>query len=195
MRIAFHVPRASFLTPGLSGDKVLVRGLMGGLIDRGHQVRVVSNTNLRDFSRGKLSWAELAREIVRAGASARRFSPDAWLVYGAAPLLPDFIGWWQSSARYVLYGPEGGSSDRGGRMLSAIFGAVHRRSLRRAGWVVAFRPSAARRLLAEGVPRDRLAVLPPPGRTWDELPSRVEARGELEIPLEATVGLCYSEPP
>jgi hypothetical protein len=61
MRIAFHVPRASFLRAGYSGDQVLVAGLIDGLRERGHDVEIVSGVDARDVGRGRVPFHRIMR--------------------------------------------------------------------------------------------------------------------------------------
>jgi hypothetical protein len=120
MRIAFHVPRASYLDPGTSGDKTNVRNLVEGLTDAGHEVRLVSRLNVRDLWRGRIPAWRIATEAFRVRNEMRAFSPHAWLVYGPSTTDPDLLGWWQHRGRYVLIQARGGR----GRRLSAAWRAA-----------------------------------------------------------------------
>ena len=65
VRIAFHVPRASHLEPGPSGDRVFVAELLAGLRERGHEPRTVSRLNARDVWRGQVTVGGLLCEALR----------------------------------------------------------------------------------------------------------------------------------
>ena len=57
MRIAFHVPRGSYLKQSRvpSGDVTNVRNLVAGLTRLGHQVSVVSHLHVRRLWRGRVN--------------------------------------------------------------------------------------------------------------------------------------------
>lgn len=195
MRIAFHVPRASYLAPGSSGDKTNVQNLVRGLTDAGHEIRIVSRLNVRDLWRGRIPAWRIATEAVRVRREMKAFSPQAWLVYGASATDPDLLGWWQCRGRYVLIQARAGR----GRRLSARwrrpFRTVHRRSLARADAVVAERPAARDDLRRLGVPDSRLLVLPSPVGGLGRVPSQAEARNRLSLPLDVAIVLCVTRLP
>src|SRR5437867_6098944 len=129
LRIAFHVPRASHLKPGLSGDKVYVGRLLAGLGERGHQVRIVSRINVRNLWRRRVPTGRLLTEAVLVCKEMKRFSPDAWLVYGSSVTNPDLFGWWQRPKRYVLINTNTGKEKRLPWQWRWLFAFAHRRSL------------------------------------------------------------------
>ena len=112
MRIAFHVPRASHLKGGFSGDRVQVPSLIAGLRERGNEVKIVSHVNVRNFWRSQIPVSRLVTEAISIQKEIKKFSPDAWLVYGPSTKNPDLFGWWQHPKRYVLWhtDPGGGKS-------------------------------------------------------------------------------------
>jgi hypothetical protein len=58
-----------------------------------------------DLWRGTRSaFALLLREAVAVRGRVRGLSPDAVLFCGPTTNYPDFFGWWQKPARYVLFG-------------------------------------------------------------------------------------------
>jgi glycosyltransferase involved in cell wall biosynthesis len=197
VRIALHVPRASALEPGLSGDKIYVSNLLVALRRRGHEVMVVSRLNARDLSRGQVSLRGLAAEAISVRREVRRFSPDAWIVYLPSVKNPDLFGWWQRPTRYVLYAATTGSAKDVPLRWRHAFAYAHRRSLRRADKLVADRQSMATRLRARGVPQERLSVVPPaPAPELTEaIPSQEEARRLLGLPRAAPVVLCMARFP
>ena len=195
MRIAFHVPRASHLTPGPSGDKVLVHNLLVSLRGRGHEVKVVSYVNVRDFWRGRVPARRLVSEALSIRREMRRFSPDAWLVYDARVTNPDLFGWWQRPKRYVLINTGAGTGRNLPRRWRWLFTFAHRRSLARADRIAAARPPHADQLRSLGVTEDRLRLLPVAAETWDWMPSQQEARRRLRLPQEATIILCVTRLP
>lgn len=192
MRIAFHVPRASHLKPGLSGDRVFVANLLAGLRERGHQVKIVSRVNVRDFWRGRLPIRRLVTEAIRVRKEMKRFSPDAWLVYGTSVKNPDLFGWWQRPRSHVLFAADAGRGKRLPGWWRWLFRSAHRRSLARADKIVAYHPSGADQLRTFGVPEERLCVLPLAIKPWDWVPSREESKRRLGLPQEAPVILCVS---
>jgi glycosyltransferase involved in cell wall biosynthesis len=194
VRIAFCAPRASYLNPELiSGDTIMVSLLLTSLRGRGHDVEVASRRDVRDLWRGRVSLRRFAAEARATTREMRRFSPDAWLVYAPAITYPDLLGWWQGAKRYVIYGGmHSGSGSALPRRWRPFFVFAYRRCLRRADQLAVFRAKSAERVRAEGVPPDRVRVLPPCGRTWTELPSQEHARERLELPPERPVVLCVS---
>ena len=200
MRIAFHVPRASHLKPGFSGDKILVRGLIDGLARRGHNVQIVSLLNVRNVWRGRIARDELVREMQRVRREMERFAPDAWLVYGASTTNPDLFGWriapprQRRPPRYVLLATDLGSGKRLPPRWRRLFAWAHRRSLARADWVSAYHPSSRDDLIRHGLPDERVLLLPPAVRGWQQAPSK-EARRRLGLPLDRPVLFCASRFP
>jgi glycosyltransferase involved in cell wall biosynthesis len=67
---------------------------------------------------------------------------------------------------------------------------AHRRSLARADRIAAWRPASLDKLIAAGVPRERLCFLLPAAEIWADVPSRAEARRRLGLPAAATIVLC-----
>jgi glycosyltransferase involved in cell wall biosynthesis len=190
VRIALCVPRASHLKPGASGDRVFVAGLLAGLRGRGHDVEIVSRLNVRDVWRGRVGVLRLARELLRVTRAMRRFSPDAWLVYGVSATNPDLFGWWQRPRRYVLFAASAGKARRVPRRWRRVFMFAYRRSLAHADKVVPAHPQVN---LDGTVPRERVIPLIGIAATpWEELPSRAQARRLLGLPEDACVVLCLA---
>jgi glycosyltransferase involved in cell wall biosynthesis len=195
VRIAFYAPRATYLSypEMISGDTVMVELLLTGLRERGHDVEVASRRDVRDLWRGRISVRRFAAESLTSTRRMRRFSPDAWLVYAPAISYPDLLGWWQRAKRYVIYGGlHAGTRSEVPPRWRPVFAFAYRRCLRRADQLAVFRPKSVERVGAEGVPPERVKVLPPCGRTWAELPSQEDARQRLGLPLERPVVLCVS---
>jgi glycosyltransferase involved in cell wall biosynthesis len=195
MRIAFYTPRASHLKPGTSGDRIFVAQLLGGLRDRGHEVEVASSVGTYDFWRGRVSARRLLEEARLARGRMKRFSPDAWLVYGASMSYPDVFGWWQRPPRYLLLNTSPGSTERLPARWRPVFELAHRRSLARADAVLAAWPRNADRLRSLGVPEERLGVLPAAVGSWSGVPDQDEARRALDLPAGAPVILCVGRLP
>ena len=193
LRIAFHVPRASHLKPGFSGDKVFVPTLINGLQERGHQVKIVSRINARDFWRGRVSLFRLFAEAISIRREMKRFSPDAWLVYNPSVRNPDLFGWWQCPKRYVLISTDAGRGRALPRLWRHFFMFSHRRSLARADKVIAYHPRSANEIRNLGIVKEeRLGILPPTVKIWDRMPSKEESRRYLGLPEEAPIILCVS---
>jgi glycosyltransferase involved in cell wall biosynthesis len=195
MRIALHVPRASYLEPGTSGDPIFLHALIEGLRERGHQVEIASHVDVRDYWRGRRSARELLSELVSVRTRMERFGPDAWLVYGASATYPDIFGWWQRPQRYVLMATGIGKPERMARPWRWLFAKAHRRSLSRADIVAVYRPKSRRSLQALGVEERRIHVLPLASPSWPSVPPRDEARRRLALPLDAPVVLSVSRLP
>jgi glycosyltransferase involved in cell wall biosynthesis len=187
VKIAFHVPRATYLGPWHSGDHVLVESLISGLRKRGHQVEIASRLSVRDVGRGRIPARRLVRETIAARRRMRRFSPDAWLVYGPSVTYPDLLGWWQRPRRYVLFAAHQGKPERLPRRLRRLFAFAHERSLQRADRIANLRPKR----LFPGL-EEKVQVLPPAVDLWDSIPSQEEARRGLALPQDATIVLCVS---
>lgn len=194
LKVAFYAPRATYLKPGESGDRVFVRGVINGLRERGHDVEIVSSTDVRDFWRGRLSARLLAREALAVRSAMRRFSPDAWIVFGTSAKYPDLLGWWQRPRRYVLLKADAGSEEGLPRRWRWLFRFAHRRSLARADVVGVERPRSALHLERRGVAVDRVVVLPLAAADW-VVPSRTDARRRLGLADDAYVILCVSRLP
>jgi glycosyltransferase involved in cell wall biosynthesis len=192
VRIALHVPRPDFLEPGFSGDHFILPGIRSGLTARGHEVQVVSYLDAREVGRGSVAARHVLREAVRVRREMRRFRPDAWLVYTPSVTYPDLFGWWQRPRRYVLYAADKGRPERLPRRLRPFFSAAHRRSLLTADVVGVYRPRSAMRLESMGVPRNRIAVLPPMVAMPTGEVSQEEARRSLGLPLDVPVVVCVS---
>jgi len=192
LRIALHVPRPHFLQPGFSGDHFILAGIKSGLIERGHEVQVVSYLDARDVGRGEIPVRRVFGEAVRVRKRMSRFRPDGWLVYGPSVAYPDLLGWWQRPRRYVLYGADQGRPERLPRRLRPFFSAAHRRSLLRAHAVGVFRPRSATRLESMGVAQERIVVLPPMVAMPAAKISQEEARRSLDLPLEVPMVVCVS---
>lgn len=192
MRIAFYAPRASHLTPGESGDKVYVRTLLAGLRGRGYDVKLVSDLNVRKFWRRRVRPWRLITEALTIRKEMKRFSPDVWLVFGASVKNPDLFGWWQRPGRYVLMNSYVGKGTGLPRLWRWLFVLAHRRSLRKADRIAAWRQKDADHLRSFGVERERVCVLPPAAKTWESTPSREDARQRLDLPQDAVVILCVS---
>lgn len=201
MRIAFHVPRASHLKPGFSGDKVLVRGLLEGLSRRGHDVQVVSRLNVRNVWRGRTKRDELVSEMRRVRTAMERFAPDAWLVYGASTTNPDLFGWRMLTGhqsqppKYVLVATDLGSGKRLPPRWRRLFTWAHHRSLTRGDWISAYHPSSRDDLIRHGVPQQRVHLLPPAVSLWKQIPSMHAARERLGMSPDAAVLFCASRFP
>lgn len=187
MKIAFHVPRASYLGARHSGDHVLVGDLISALRRRGHQVEIPSRLSVRDVGLGRIPARPLVAETIAARRRMRRFSPDAWLVYGPSLTYPDLLGWWQKPRRYVLFAAAQGSVERLPRRLRRLFAFAHARSLDRADTIAVLRPKR----LFPGLD-EKIRVLPPAVALSDSIPSRHDARRALDLPQNAPIVLCVS---
>jgi glycosyltransferase involved in cell wall biosynthesis len=192
MRIALHVPRPDFLRPGFSGDHFILPGIRFGLMERGHEVQVVSYLDAREVGRGRIPAVRVLSEAVQVRNRMRRFRPDAWLVYTPSVTYPDLFGWWQRPRRYVLYAADKGRPERLPRRLRPFFSAAHRRSLLSADVVGVYRPRSARRLESLGVAPERLVVLPPMVAMPSVEMSQEEARRSLDLPLDVPMVVCVS---
>jgi glycosyltransferase involved in cell wall biosynthesis len=195
MRIAFHAHRASYLEPAPSGDCVFVEALLAGLRERGHEVEVVSRIDVRDFWRGRLPMRRLLAEAISVRRRMRRFSPDAWIVYGASATYPDLFGWWQRPSRYLLIATGIGKPDRMPRPWRWAFPRAHRRALTRADVVAVYRPTSRDRLRALGVDDARIRLLLLASPNWESVPPQAEARQRLGLPSDAPVVLSVSRLP
>lgn len=185
------VPNASFLEPGVGGDRVMVQSLRAGLERRGHEVAVASHLDPGDFTSGRLSLRRLAGEAASVRRRMRDFAPDAWLVFSASAEEPDLFGWWLRPKRYVHFAAHApGGLRSAGSWRSKLLWLAHARSLARADALTAWRPRGFERLRAYGVAEDRMRLLLPAAQTWQDMPSREEARRRLELPPEVPVILC-----
>jgi len=206
MRIAYYVPRASYLEscPGgekhTSGSGMFITNVLTGLRHRGHEVKIVSRVDMRDFWLGRLPARRLLAEAALVRGEVKRFSPDAWLVYASSVQYPDLFGWWQHPKRYVLLGCEGSGEQRVKalpRPWRDLFTFAFRKSLKRADKVIAVRTmgelgGAMQHLRGWGVPEERICFLPLAVKTWTRLPGREEARRVLGLQQEGPIVLCVS---
>ncbi|PYU18235.1 MAG: hypothetical protein DMG30_28480 [Acidobacteria bacterium] len=206
MRIAYYVPRASYLEscPGgekhTSGSGMFITNVLTGLRDLGHEVKIVSRLDVRDFWRGRLPLRRLLAEAALVRGEVKRFSPDAWLVYASSVQYPDLFGWWQHPQRYILLGCEGSGEQRVKalpRPWRDLYTFAFRKSLKRADKVVVVRTmgelgGAIQHLRGWGVPEERMCFLPLAVKTWTRLPSREEARRVLGLQTEGPIILCVS---
>jgi glycosyltransferase involved in cell wall biosynthesis len=195
LKIALHVPRASYLEPGTSGDPIFLHGLVSGLRERGHEVENVSRVDVRDYWRGRVPARRLVSETIAVRRRMKRFSPDAWLVYGPSATYPDVFGWWQRPRRYVLIATGIGKPERMPRPWRWVFANAHRRSLARADTVAVYRPKSRKSLQALGIEDDRILVLPLASPSWESVPAQGEARRRLGLPLDAAIVLSVSRLP
>lgn len=206
MRIAYYVPRATYLEscPGgekhTSGSGMFITNVLTSLRDRGHEVKIISRVDLRDFWLGRLPARRLLVEAAVVRGEVKRFSPDAWLVYASSVQYPDLFGWWQHPKRYVLLGCEGSGEGRVKAMPRPwrdLYSFGFRQSLKRADKVIAVRTmgelgGATQHLRNWGVPEEKVCFLPLAVKTWARLPGREEARRVLGLPQEGTIILCVS---
>jgi glycosyltransferase involved in cell wall biosynthesis len=195
LKIALHVPRASYLEGRTSGDPIFLHALVDGLRDRGHEVAIVSRVDVRDYWRGGLPLRRLVSETIAVRRRMKRFAPDAWLVYGPSATYPDLFGWWSRPNRYVLLATGIGKPDRMPRPWRWIFPRAHRRSLARADAVAVYRPKSRMSLLERGVEDERIVVLPLASPGWESVPAQDGARRRLGLPLDAPIVLSVSRLP
>lgn len=151
--------------------------------------------DVRDYWRGRLPARRLVFETIAVRRRMKRFSPDAWLVYGPSATYPDLFGWWPSPNRYVLVATGIGKPDRMPRPWRWVFPRAHGRSLERADIVAVYRPKSRKSLQELGVADDRIVVLPLASPSWDSVPTQEEARRRLALPLDAPVVLSVSRLP
>lgn len=206
MRIAYYVPRATYLEscPGgekhTSGSGMFITNVLTGLRNRGHEVKIISRADARGFWQGRLSARRLLAEAAIVRGEVKRFAPDAWLVYASSVQYPDLFGWWQNPKRYVLLGCEGSGEARVKAMPRPwrnLYTYAFRKSLQRADKVVAVRSMGelggpVAHFRTWGVPEERICFLPLAVKTWKHLPSREEARRVLGLQLEGPIILCVS---
>jgi glycosyltransferase involved in cell wall biosynthesis len=198
MRIAFYSPQTSHLKPGLKrgGDPIFLHDLFAELERRGHEVEVISQLNVRQLWKGEVPARSLVTESIAVRKRVKEFRPDAWLVYNPSPGHPDLFGWWQRPRRYVLLAASMHQSKRMRRrwrpflVWRPLLAWSHRRSLRRADFVIAVRPSSFDRLLQRGVAPERLGLIPYAAAIWNSMPSQEEARRRLELPLDVPIVSC-----
>src|SRR5207248_3605090 len=203
MRVAFHVPRAGYLEscPGgeksTSGDGMIIFNLSEALRKLGHEVRVVSRLDARDFWLGRLPTRRLMAEAALVRGDMKRFAPDAWLVYCPAIQYPDLFGWWQRPSKYIIL--KGGEQfgQRGAEAMPRpwrdLYTFAYQQSLKRAHMFEAIRPSAVENLRTCGIPEERICFLPRAIRTWTHIPTRAEARRVLHLPQEVPIVLRSEE--
>lgn len=158
-------------------------------------MEIVSRVDIRDYWGGRLPARRLVFETIAVRRRMRRFSPDAWLVYGPSVTYPDLFGWWPRPNRYVLLATGIGKPDRMPRPWRWVFTRAHRRSLERADIVAVYRPKSRKSLQELGVADDRIVVLPLASPSWDSVPAQEEARRRLGLPLDAPVVLSVSRLP
>jgi glycosyltransferase involved in cell wall biosynthesis len=194
VRIAFYSPRSTHLEPGIDqgGDPIYLNALFEALRERGHEVKVVSRMNARYIRRGRVPARRLLTEALTIRREVKRFSPDGWMVYNPSRAYPDLFGWWQRPKRYILLSAQTWQPKRTPRKWRWLFAFAHRRSLRRADWVTAERPKTAEQLRREGVPAERIAVFTPAVALPKDLPTQIEARRRLNLPLDRAIALCVS---
>lgn len=191
MRIAFYSPQTSHLKRGLKwgGDTVFLHSLFAELERRGHEIKVISNLNVRRLWKGDVPARSLVSEAIAVRRRVKQFRPDAWLVYNPSGSHPDLFGWWQRPRRYVLFAASRHQSKRMPRRWRWLLAWSHRRSLRRADFVTAVRPATLDRLRRLNVAQERLRLLPHAAEIWSPVPSQNEARRRLELPFEAPIVL------
>jgi glycosyltransferase involved in cell wall biosynthesis len=188
VRIALCVPKARFLEASVGGDPVMVRSLHAALLAAGHHVEYVSRLDSCEFGRGRVPARHLLTEVVAVRRRMQAFAPDAWLVYSPSSQEPDLFGWWQRPRRYMLFGAHAPSDGPdGGGWRRWLLTWAHRRSLARADRIAAWRPTSLDKLIAAGVPRERLSFLLPAAEVWPDLPPRDAARRRLGLPTDATI--------
>jgi len=190
LRIAFYVPHADFLKADIGGDNAMARGLLEGLIERGHVAEVVSLLDPSDFDRGRISVFRLAREAVSVRRRVKRLSADTWVVYSPTDGRPDLFGWWLRPKRYLLFAAHAPDDESPESWRSSLLAFAHRRALARADVVSQWRPRGMDRLRASGIPEERLRLLLPAAPPLQSLPSREQARRQLDLPQEVPVVLC-----
>ena len=195
MRIAFHAPRASYLGPGFSGDLVFVRSLLDGLRaartrDRG---RLPPGRAAISCAGGHRRAGSSPRRVRSAGL-AKRFTPEAWLVYGATVKHPDLYGWWQRPRRYVLvrgvaWETPSACQGPGARSSASRIEGRSRERTTSSPTVRRAREDPAGAGVAEG----RLRVLPLAITTLaHRADSSRKARRRLGLPQDVPVVLCVS---
>jgi glycosyltransferase involved in cell wall biosynthesis len=197
MRIAFYSPRSNLLEPGLAqgGDTVFLQDLFSGLRRSGHEVEVVSDLNVRDLWRGRLTLRSLFKEALAVRRRVRRFQPDAWLVYKPSRTYPDVFGWWQRPRRYVLLGAHTWQSRRVPRRWRRVLAWAYRRTLRQADVVTALWPGTLERLRKRGVEPGRSQLLLTAVPVPSELPSQDAARGCFGLPPDVPIVLSITRFP
>lgn len=201
MRIAFHVPRASHLKPGFSGDKILVRELIEGLRKRGHDVQVVSNLNVRNVWRGRISPRQLSQEMRRVREEMDCFSPEAWFVYGASTTNPDLFGWRFASRNtsqqpvYILYATDLGTGKRVPEPWRSLYVRAHQQSLARCDRLSVYHPSSHDELIRYGIPEQQVSLFPPAVRFWNQNLPQDAARTHLGLPPDSPILFCASRFP
>ena len=175
---------------------MVIANLLEALRKRGHIVRIVSRVDTRDFWQGRLPARRLVAEAALVRGEMKRFSPDAWLVYFSRITCPDLFGWSLHPKRYVIL--KGGAPGTKHliatmpKLWRALFNYAYRRSLLRADKIEAFSPKDAASLRSQGVPEERICLLPCPIKPWTYIPCREEARRVLGLPQDARIILCVS---
>jgi glycosyltransferase involved in cell wall biosynthesis len=194
LRIAFHSPRSTHLELGIAqgGDPIYLNALFEALRERGHEVKVVSRMNARYIRRGRVPARRLLTEALTIRREVKRFSPDGWMVYNPSRAYPDLFGWWQRPKRYILLSAQTWQPKRTPRKWRWLFAFAYGRSLRRADWVTAERPKTAEQLRREGVPAERISVFTPAVALPKDVPTQIEARQRLNLPLDHAIALCVS---
>jgi glycosyltransferase involved in cell wall biosynthesis len=194
MRIAFYSPQTSHLKLGLKrgGDPIFLYDLFAELERRGHQIEVISRLNVRQLLKGEVPARSLFAEALAVRRRVKEFRPHAWLVYNSSPGHPDLFGWWQRPRRYVLLNASMHQSKRMRRRWRPFLTWSHRRALRRADFIAAAQPRSFEHLLQQGVPRERLRLLPPAASLQTPHISQDDARMRLGLPLDVPILLCVS---
>jgi glycosyltransferase involved in cell wall biosynthesis len=192
MRIALHVPRPDFLQPGFSGDHFIVPAIRSGLTERGHEIEVISDLNVRKLWKGSIPARSLVTEAIAVRKRVKAFRPDAWLIYNPSAGHPDVFGWWQRPGRYLLLNASTHQSKRMRRRWRPFLSWCHRRSLQRADVVMAARRKTAERLRRRGAPAARLLVVPPAVAARRSIPTQRAARQRLALHPDEPLVLCVS---
>src|SRR5438045_9188381 len=98
MRIAYYVPRASYLEscPGgekhTSGSGMFITNVLTGLRHRGHEVKIISRVDMRDFWLGRLPARRLLSEAGLVRGEVSRCSSGASRVCASSGECPDVCG-------------------------------------------------------------------------------------------------------
>lgn len=172
-----------------------MHNLLAAFRQRGHDVKILSTVDVRDFWRGRLPAKRLVSEALAIRRESKRFLPDAWFVYCPSMTYPDLFGWWQRPKRYILFAADIGREEGLPKRWRWLYAFAHRRSLRRADAAIVQRPKSVAHLRFAGVAPERIHLIPAPPRTWEELPEREDARRRLGLPRDKPVILCMGRFP